>query len=541
MKDQTNNVVRSLKQFWKSQSKKRKIAIVVAFAAVVAVAVILSMALNKPTEYTVLYSGLDSAEAAQIMTELQEMKIDSQLKTDGTIMVPVEQENSLKMQLATRGYPRTAFSYDIWTSSVNMFTTDSQKQEIVKMQLETRLKATIETLSVVDTAYVIINIPETTNTVISTNTKKASASVVLHIKPNLSLTSNQVTGIKHIVMTSLSGLEEENITIADGNGNILSANSESQSEFDSVILDTQRHKFKTDFEAAIKDEILSLLQPAYGVDGVRVAVNASFDYDKNVKEEVTYTPSVGDNGMIEHEDVSESDGTSVTNPGQVVGEEPNADGTYPTLDGEGGSTESWSDMSRSTSYLVNTLKEQTEKNGYYVEQVTISVLIYRNALGAAEKTQVVNVVCNAANTVPAFVSVENLPLLEERPVDPDVEKPVIVDPNPVPLYFGFTLQELVIIVVAVLIVLLIIMIIISSIIKKKKRKKELKKELERRAAAEATAAAAAAASGDDVKSLSGEHPETKEAAIRREIGEFAKNSPEIAAQLLKSWLHEGGD
>ncbi len=541
MKDQTNNVVRSLKQFWKSQSKKRKIAIVVAFAAVVAVAVILSMALNKPTEYTVLYSGLDSAEAAQIMTELQEMKIDSQLKTDGTIMVPVEQENSLKMQLATRGYPRTAFSYDIWTSSVNMFTTDSQKQEIVKMQLETRLKATIETLSVVDTAYVIINIPETTNTVISTNTKKASASVVLHIKPNLSLTSNQVTGIKHIVMTSLSGLEEENITIADGNGNILSANSESQSEFDSVILDTQRHKFKTDFEAAIKDEILSLLQPAYGVDGVRVAVNASFDYDKNVKEEVTYTPSVGDNGMIEHEDVSESDGTSVTNPGQVVGEEPNADGTYPTLDGEGGSTESWSDMSRSTSYLVNTLKEQTEKNGYYVEQVTISVLIYRNALGAAEKTQVVNVVCNAANTVPAFVSVENLPLLEERPVDPDVEKPVIVDPNPVPLYFGFTLQELVIIVVAVLIVLLIIMIIISSIIKKKKRKKELKKELERRAAAEAAAAAAAAASGDDVKSLSGEHPETKEAAIRREIGEFAKNSPEIAAQLLKSWLHEGGD
>ena len=85
------------------------------------------------------------------------------------------------------------------------------------------------------------------------------------------------------------------------------------------------------------------------------------------------------------------------------------------------------------------------------------------------------------------------------------------------------------------------MIIISLIIKKKKKKKVLKLALEQQAVAEAEAAAALALSGGDVMSLSGQKPETKEAAIRREIGEFAKNSPEIAAQLLKSWLHEGGE
>jgi len=35
--------------------------------------------------------------------------------------------------------------------------------------------------------------------------------------------------------------------------------------------------------------------------------------------------------------------------------------------------------------------------------------------------------------------------------------------------------------------------------------------------------------------------ETKEAAVRREIGEFAQNSPEIVAQLLKSWIREEAD
>ncbi|MFA5659201.1 MAG: flagellar basal-body MS-ring/collar protein FliF [Oscillospiraceae bacterium] len=539
MKDQAKSVVRSLKQFWKSQSKKRRIVIIGGFLVIVALAVILSMALNKPKEYTTLYTGLDTAEAAEILTELQNMSVDAQIMADGTILVPAEQENSLKMQLATKGYPKTGFSYDIWTEKVNMFTTDTQMREIVKMQLESKVKATIEMFSVVVTAYVIIDIPESSNTVISTNTKKATASVVLHLKANMSLTSSQIIGIKHIIMTALSGLEEENITITDGNGNKLSADGEGQSGLDAVAVDIQRHKFKTDFETAIQDELLELLQPAYGADGVRVAVNAVFDYDKNVKEETTYTPSVDDHGMIDQEDVSESSGSIATEPGEVVGEEPNADGTYPTVDGEDGTTESWSNMSKSTSYLVNTLKEQTEKNGYYVDQVSISVIIYRNVLGDTEKTQVINVVCNAANTLPELVSVENLPLLEERPED-DIDEPVIVEPNPVPLYFGFTLQELIIIGVLALIVLLIILIVVSTIIKKKRKKKALKLAREQQAAEAAAAAASAALMGDDIKSLSENQPETKEAAVRREIGEFAKNSPDIAAQLLKSWLHDGG-
>ena len=38
--------------------------------------------------------------------------------------------------------------------------------------------------------------------------------------------------------------------------------------------------------------------------------------------------------------------------------------------------------------------------------------------------------------------------------------------------------------------------------------------------------------------MNGEAKETKQAAVRREIADFAHSSPEIVAQLLKSWLRE---
>ena len=41
----------------------------------------------------------------------------------------------------------------------------------------------------------------------------------------------------------------------------------------------------------------------------------------------------------------------------------------------------------------------------------------------------------------------------------------------------------------------------------------------------------------DIPSLSAEE-DTKEVAIRREISDFAKNSPEIVAQLLKNWMKD---
>ena len=189
----------------------------------------------------------------------------------------------------------------------------------------------------------------------------------------------------------------------------------------STDVDKERLKFKNEFEDTIADKILSLLQPSYGTDGVNVAVTADFNYDKKVSDDVKYTPSVGDNGMIQHQDESSASGQD-TPDGGTVGVEPNADGTYPTEDSTTDGT-SWQESSKSTDYLVNTLKEQTEKKGYSVEEVTVSVIVYKNNMTEEEKTKIMNTVSKASGTEAGNVSVENLPKFEDKPIEEEPTGP----------------------------------------------------------------------------------------------------------------------
>lgn len=534
MKDQLNKVLKSIQQFWKAQAKKQKIIYLSVISGIVMIAIVLTLALNY-TSYTDLFTGLEATEAAEILTEIQGMGIDAKVSSDGTISVPKEQENSLRMQLGTMGYPKSGFSYSIWTENINMFSTDSDKREIAKRELQERLQATIETLKGVSKAYVTLDIPVTSNTVISTTTSKTSASVVLHLTGSTSLDSEQIQGITRIVMMSVSGLNEENVSITDGTGRLLIANDESSSV--GIQADIQRLQFKNDFESIIRAEILGMLSPAYGNNGVTVSVNAVINFDEKASENTTYDPSVDDHGMVEHQDTSQSSGSSGTK-GEVVGVEPNADGTYPTTDTTDGDGSTWSDSSSSTSYLVNTLKEQTQKKGYTVDAVSVSVLVYREILADTEKATISNLVCKAALTPADLVSVENIPLLVDRgdtiPANADKE-----------IFFGLTQNDL-LLYGAILIAALLIIIIITAILLRssKKKKKANKKQI--------AMARAAGASGQldgyfnnqehiEIAKISAQGPDTKEAAIRREIGDFAKSSPDIAAQLLKSWLREEGE
>ncbi len=521
MKEQAGNLLKSIQQFWKAQEKKRKIVIISVFAGIVVVAVVLAIILNRPN-YAVLFSSLEKSEAQEITAVLQDMQVEAQVKSDGTILVPKDQEDKLRMELATKGYPKSGYSYDIWEENVNMFTTDSQKKEIAKMQLQQRLQATIGELSGIEKAIVNLDIPQSSNTVISTSNNEASASVVVHLKPGTQLTSNQINGITHVVEKAVSGLKEENISVVDQDANLLVAG---DNNADTLVIETQRLQFKKTFEAQLSNEVRKLLTTAYGENGINVTVYAEFDYDKKVTEDTKYTPSVGDSGMLEHEDLSSAWGNDGTTGG-VPGVESNADGTYPTEDSSA-SGAAWGESSSSKNYLINTLKQQTEKNGVYVEKVAASVVLYKDALEDTEREKVINTVANAIGTKPENVSVENYPLLGGDPTElPTIKTNEI---------FGFSTQEIIIILIIAVVVLLIAIIVVNILFRKSAKKKK------KLAAAAAAAAMEEHQKAIEIKKLSDKPVETKEAVIRREIGEFAKTSPDIAAQLLKTWIREEGE
>lgn len=535
MKEQLSKLTTSFKQFWEAQEKKRKIAYIAILVAIVLIAAIVVIILNKK-DYTVLFEGLEASEASEIVTAIQDLGYDVTLKSGGTIMVPAGTENVLTMEMAMKGYPKSTINYNLYTNNIDMFTTSSQEREYARMALEERLSAIVGTFEGVQKATVTISIPEQKNTVISSLRQDPTASVTVYLTPDYKLTDKQIVGIRNTVRNGCVGLTDDNISIVDGYG---IPQIEGENEIDVVADETRKFAFKTNLENSIKNKILELLMPVYGDDGVSVAVNMVLNFDKKVSENTDYIPEgTGNTGVLQHGDASDASG-GTTADGGVVGVETNADDTYPTGDTNG--TGAWTENSVSNTYLVDTYKEQIEKAGYTIDGLSISTVVYTDYISEAQRLDLVNLVANAGGVNPTVaqdvVTVTNFPKFGAD---------TATDTAPVYL-FGLTLNQL-IVAAAILLILLIVVVVVLIITSRNAKNKRAKFE-QQILASEALAGADGepivdtftmdldGTSPADIPSLSAEE-DTKEVAIRREISDFAKNSPEIVAQLLKNWMKD---
>lgn len=533
--EQSAKVLDSFKQFWSRQEKKNKIMYIVGLVAAVLIAVIIAVAVNRK-DYVVLFEGLETAEAAEMVAIIEDAGYEYSLN-GGTITVPKGTENALTMTLAQQGYPKSTLTYNLYTENIGMFSTESEKREYQRMALESRLSAIIGSLDNVEDATVTLSIPEQKNTVIAAYIDDPGASVVVTLKDGTSLSTKQIKGITHIVQQSVAGLEEENISIVDSFGILQIAD---ESDIDVIAQETRKLQFKTNLENQIKNKIIELLAPAYNEDGLSVAVNMVLNFDAKVYEDVKYTPSTEDErGMLQHAQSKNATGYAVADGG-VVGVEVNADDTYPT--GTTGNDGSWSESAVDNTYLVNTYKEQVEKEGYTIDNLSVSVIIYTDYLPEATKQELVSVVGNAASINPLFiqdvVTVTSLPKFGD--MVEDVETPTYI--------FGLTLNQLVIlgaILLALLIILIVILVVVSN--KTKQKRKKFERELlaanggnsDEPLVQDFFSFEEPGAERIDIPSLlDTEGEESKEVVIRREIATFARQRPEIVAQLLRSWMLE---
>lgn len=536
MKEQLSKVTTSFRQFWEAQERKRKIAYIAIIVAILLIAVIIAIILNKK-EYVVLYEGLETSEAAEIVALVQEQGYEVSLGSDGTVMVLAGTEDTLTMQLAQQGYPKSNLTYDLYTSNIDLFSTEAEKREYARMALESRLSAIVGSLDGVEKATVTLYIPQENNAVIKSYIKDVTASVVVYLEKNYKLSNEQIEGITHIIMKSHGNMKEENISIVDGDG-VLQVVEETTID---VVADvTRKLAFKTTLENSIKNKILELLVPVYSEDGVSVAVNMVLDFDKKVSETTDYSADGNANtGVLQHADATDASG-STTVDGGVVGVETNADDTYPTGDTNGNGA--WSESSLSNTYLVDTYKEQVENMGYDIEGLSISVIIYTDFISDPDRLALVKAVATAGgvNTELAeeLVSVINFPRFEDN----------ILGEETSPVYlFGLTFNQLVIAgaILLILLIILIVVLVITSQSAKIKRKKFEQQVLAASATEEGesgeivdTFVLNLDGESTEVPSLLDDVEDSKELVIRREIGDFAKNSPDVVAQLLKSWMKE---
>lgn len=533
MNEKIQKTITTVKEYWGRQTKKTKGIYIGGLALVLVIAIVAVVLLNKK-DYVVLYEGLDTSEAAEIVQLIEESGYECTLRSGGTIVVPKGTEDKIAMNLAMQKYPKSSINYDTYTTNVGMFTTESEKRQYERIAAEERLSAILSSFEGVRDAVATLTIPEKKNTVIEAYKQEPSANAVIYLEDDVKLTNEQIEGMTYLITTY--GIKKENITLVDNYGALLLAE---DTPADVVAEETRKLKFKNDLEDQIREKIEALLIPAYGEDGFSAAVNMVLNFDSKVSEDTVYTPSTNDErGMLQHTDASQASGYA-TADGGVQGVETNADDTYPegTTNGNG----QWSENSVSNTYLVNTYKEQVEKAGYVIDGLSISVVIYTDYLPDTTRQNLVNLVANTGTVNPAVaqdvVTVTNLQKYSES-----------VPAEAQTFIFGLTLSQLVIlgaILLGILLILIIILVSLRTSAKRKRREFE-KTILAQHAPAEGEPLIDSFFSLSDEGSPSVDIPslnadtgvETKETIIRRELTDFARTSPEIVAQLLRSWVHE---
>lgn len=539
MKDQAEKLVKSFTQFWEAQDKKRRIAYIAIIVCIILAAVIITAILNKK-DYVVLYEGLETQEASEMVSLIEGMGYEARL-SNGTITVLSGTENTIAVQLAQQEYPKSGLNYPNLINKLGMTTTDKQTMIYNRIDVENRLSTLIGSMEGISKATVTLTDPELQDVVIPTLRQSPTASVMVYLDGIEKLSNKQIAGITLLVKCGWAGLTDENIAIIDNFGIPQIANA--QDDFDVVLEETRKLALKTNLENNIKNKILELLIPAYGEDGVSVAVNMVLNFDPRVYENTDYRPEDNTNaGVLQHADAQDASGNTVVDGG-IVGLERNADDTYPTGDTDGAGA--WTDNSVSNTYLVDTYKEQGEKSGYSIDGLSISVVVYRDYLSEYDRASLVSLVGNSGTVNPddleRVVTVGYFPKYDPNLPDGDTE---------VRYLFGLTFNQLILVGAIVLILILVILIIMAILSgnAKKKRKAFEQQIIETSGLVAAdgeepvdTFTFSEAGDPVEVPSLTDDQIETKEVVIRREISDFAKYSPEIVAQLLKNWMKEEGD
>ena len=114
-----SGLYKNISAYFLKMSMRKRLTLGIVAAVVLVGAVVLGRVLDSAS-YTVLYRGLDSKESVEIVNMLDSSGVEYRLESDGTILVPRQNEAMLKMQLAAEGFPSSTLGYDIFTSQVKM-------------------------------------------------------------------------------------------------------------------------------------------------------------------------------------------------------------------------------------------------------------------------------------------------------------------------------------------------------------------------------------------------------------------------------------
>ncbi len=239
-------------------------------------------AITEPPK-TILYSGLESRDAAAVTAKLDGMAVKYDVKDGGTILVPADQVTKLRMALAQDNLPAAGVGYEIFDKSDAFGTTAFVQNINHQRALEGELSRSMQTIDGIQSARVHLVIPE--RQIFSRDDQQPSASVVLKTAGRMD--RGQVQAIQHLVAAAVAGLTPDRVAIVDDRGNLL-AGGDDKSGPDALA--RNQDEDTTNYENELRQRIESIVSSVVGPNHVQVQVAADINYNHTQTTSEDYNP-----------------------------------------------------------------------------------------------------------------------------------------------------------------------------------------------------------------------------------------------------------
>ncbi len=339
---------------------------VVSFALVIAAAIFV----NKPA-YETLYVGLETTDLNQVSIALAEAGIDFEVGTDGkSVQVPVGMTGKARLLLAERGLPNSANAgYELF-DNVGSLGLTSFMQEVTRVRaLEGEVARTIQQISGIAAARVHIVMPDVGN--FRRGDQKPTASVM--VRASTETGRKAAASIRHLVASSVPGLDVEDVTILDSTGQLLASGDESggaASRSLGVVQSVQQE---------IESNIDKALAPFLGMDNFRSSVTAQLNTDTQQIQETIYDPeSRVERSVRVTKENQKSQSKQADSAATVEQNIPQGD-----VQGATGGPQSSDEQDKKeeqTNYEINSKTVATVKNSYTVEKISVAVVVNKGRI-----------------------------------------------------------------------------------------------------------------------------------------------------------------
>lgn len=358
------NIFVQFRDFYKNLTPVKRTSMMAVTLIVIATAGMMAL-MMAGTDYVPVLTNVPADQTAVVVDKLQAKNIPFRVADGGkTITVPKELLHSTQMALMSEIGSGKIGTIGFELFDKQDFGTSSYAQRInYQRALQGELTRAINTLDAVKRSKIMLALPPKKTFLEEGGV--ATASVVVELHPGKSLSEDQVRGIRHLVGSSVEGLDPDKVTVVDSRGKMLSRPDGTAGGSGALA------ESKSKMEHDIEERVESILAKVVGQGKVMVRVNAQLNHRQTQTMEETVDPEK--TALLATQSEEEKLDGARTNPTGVPGSRANIPGAQET--GQVGFQQNVSKELKTQNYVVpKTVRNVSEAAGG-LERITVSVLV----------------------------------------------------------------------------------------------------------------------------------------------------------------------